>query len=194
HLNALWIAQNLVLTAAAMHRLGLYVEAYGLTHWRIAALLWEGLVAVGLALIVVRITTARSGAWLAGANLLTGSAVLYVACFIDFSAMIAEHNLAHARRVGLAPDIAHISSLGPSAIPAIERHLLASAGLPDRSGLARLVWIRDREAAWLAAARRDWRSDSLRMTRVASRLAGDGPLCGLPLYRFISACAGGKGT
>lgn len=193
-LNALWIGQNLVLTAAAMHRLVLYVDAYGLTHWRIAALLWEGLVAVGLALIVMRITKARSGAWLARANLLTGSAVLYAACFIDFSALIAEHNLALARRTGLAPDIVHIASLGPSAIPAIERHLLAGAGQPGGSDLAILLRIRDHKAARLAATRHDWRSDSLRLARIAAKMDGDGPLCGLPLYRFISACAGGKGT
>lgn len=191
-LNGLWVAQNVVLTAASMHRLALYVDAYGLTHWRISAFLWMGLVATGLVLIVVRIATNRSGAWLFGTNLATAGAVLYCACFIDFSAMIATHNLARAR-AGRAIDLSHLELLGPSAIPAIETHLAALAGVPPTSDTMRLVQIRDIMTMRLADLRSGWRSDSLRMLRLSRQIAGDGRLCDLPLYRATSACSGGRG-
>ena len=50
-------------------RLNLYVETYLLTYWRVAAFIWMLIVAAGLILIVVRIVTHRSNAWLISANL-----------------------------------------------------------------------------------------------------------------------------
>jgi hypothetical protein len=66
-----WIAQNVMLVVSSMLRLDLYVQIYSLTYWRIAALIWMLLVAVGLILIVARIAFDRSNSWLVRMNLAT---------------------------------------------------------------------------------------------------------------------------
>ena len=60
----LWVGQNVLLVVSAMLRLDLYVATYLLTYWRVAAFIWMLIVAAGLVLIVVRIVTYRSNAWL----------------------------------------------------------------------------------------------------------------------------------
>jgi hypothetical protein len=65
-----WVAQNIVLVISSILRLDLYVGIYSLTYWRIAAFVWMGLVAAGLALIIARIALAKSSLWLLTANLL----------------------------------------------------------------------------------------------------------------------------
>ena len=64
----LWVGQNVLLVVSSILRLDLYVETYLLTYWRVAAFIWMLIVAVGLILIVVRIVTYRSNAWLISAN------------------------------------------------------------------------------------------------------------------------------
>ncbi len=54
-----WVAQNIVLVISSILRLDLYVGIYSLTYWRIAAFVWMGLVAAGLALIIVRIALGK---------------------------------------------------------------------------------------------------------------------------------------
>ena len=71
-----WIAQNLLLVASTMLRTFDYIEAYSLTRLRIAALIWMGLVAVGLVLICYRLLRGKSGAWLINANMLAALLVL----------------------------------------------------------------------------------------------------------------------
>ncbi|WP_163595012.1 DUF4153 domain-containing protein, partial [Klebsiella pneumoniae] len=67
-LVVLWVAQNLLLVASSILRTLDYVAAYSLTSFRIAALAWMGLVAIGLALICWRMLAGRSAAWLINAN------------------------------------------------------------------------------------------------------------------------------
>ena len=45
---------------SALLRLDLYIAAYGLTYWRLAALIWFLLVALGLVLIVAQIVLAKT--------------------------------------------------------------------------------------------------------------------------------------
>ena len=66
-----WVAQNIVLVISSILRLDLYIGIYALTYWRIAAFVWMGLVAAGLALIIARIALGKSNEWLFSANLLT---------------------------------------------------------------------------------------------------------------------------
>ena len=117
-----WILQNIFLVCSAMLRVFDYVDAYSLTLLRLAALIWMGLIAVGLILICVRILWSKSGRWLINANGLACIAVLYVCAFPDFSAFVANYNVRHSLDVGergVPLDIDYLETLGPSAIEAL---------------------------------------------------------------------------
>jgi hypothetical protein len=126
----LWLAQNVFLVISAGWRLYLYVGAYTLTRWRVAAALWMLLVACGLVWIGVRIAAARTNRWLFNVNVLTGLTVLYAGCFLDLDGFIAGFNVRHCEEVraeGPALDLAYLEHLGPAALPAlvrVPRHML----------------------------------------------------------------------
>ncbi len=155
-----WIAQTILLVGSAIHRTDLYVGVYGLTFLRIAAFIWMGLVAGGLALIVARIALRRTADWLIGANLVMLGLVLFIACFVDFTAMISHRNIDRRGDDGAAMlDIEYIVSLGPHAIPAVDKVLAAGEAPDTYRGFA--TWLRDwREGAADAhrAAMIDWRA------------------------------------
>jgi hypothetical protein len=120
------VAQNIVLVISSILRLELYVGIYALTYWRVAAFVWMGLVAAGLALIIARIALGKSNEWLLSANLLTLSATLYACSFINFAALIANYNVEHSFEMtghGTELDFWYLRSLGPSARPALDRFL-----------------------------------------------------------------------
>lgn len=136
----LWVAQNVMLVLSSILRLDLYVGVYSLTYWRIAAFLWMGLVAAGLVLIVARIKLRRSNEWLASANLMTLSALLYACCFINFAALIANWNVDHSREMGgggVPVDLPYVVSLGPQALPATAKLSLAWQPCFDAGGVLR---------------------------------------------------------
>lgn len=173
-----WIGQNVLLVLSSMLRLDLYVGAYALTHWRIAAFLWMGLVAVGLVLIVLRIALAKTSRWLIGGNMIAASTVVFITCFVDFSALIARFNVEHSREVsgnGTFLDRFYLASLGPSAIPAIDWFLARSGGDASRPDYgyradANLAAARD----WLVQSHcrsvRTWRSWTFRSWRLSRYL------------------------
>ncbi|TAL34593.1 MAG: DUF4173 domain-containing protein, partial [Alphaproteobacteria bacterium] len=92
-----WIAQNIFLVISAIDRTANYIEIYSLTYLRIAALIWMGLVALGLALITVRVFLARTNMWLINMNVLALAATLYACCFVNFDRLIADYNVRHAK-------------------------------------------------------------------------------------------------
>ncbi|MGO7361588.1 DUF4153 domain-containing protein [Rhizobium leguminosarum] len=167
-----WIGQNVLLCLSSMLRLGLYVEAYSLTELRVAAGLWMGLVAIGLVLILLRILLNRSNEWLIAANLASLIAVLYISAFIDLPDVIARFNVAHSQEIshdGPPLDIYYLSTLGPSAIPALDLHIRA---LPeyrtDKISEAQLI---RGSLVWKFEHRpRDWRSWSFRSSRLEAYL------------------------
>jgi hypothetical protein len=167
-LVTLWIAQNLLLVASTMLRTLDYVLAYSLTELRIAALIWMGLVAIGLALICVRLLRGKSGAWLINANLLAAALVLAGCSWVDFGAVAATWNVRHAREVGgagAAIDLCYLNQLGSSAlVPLIE---LESRPLPAELR-ERVQWVRSRAMDRLAETQADWHGWTLRN---AGRLA-----------------------
>ena len=154
----LWIGQNVALVASSIYRTDLYIGVYGLTYLRVAALIWMGLVAAGLALIVARIALRRSGDWLIGANMAVLGATLYACCFVNFAGMIASHNLTRADRL----DLEYVRNLGPAAIPHIDEWVGGAPMLTadDRKYL-RLwrAWRRDEALnnveSWRGWTRRD---------------------------------------
>ncbi|MEQ8823773.1 MAG: DUF4173 domain-containing protein [Filomicrobium sp.] len=120
-----WIAQNVFLILSAMQRMALYVDAYSLTYLRIAAVVWMGLVASGLVLIVLRIMLSKSSRWLVNANILALIVVAYVSCFVDFARYIADYNVANSRELGgraVALDVKYLGRIGTSSLPALYKY------------------------------------------------------------------------
>ncbi|UDL87466.1 DUF4173 domain-containing protein [Mesorhizobium sp. PAMC28654] len=121
-----WVTQNIVLVISSILRLDLYIGVYSLTYWRVAAFVWMGLVAAGLALIIARIALGKPNTWLLSANLLTLSATLYACCFINFATLIANYNVDHSLEMtgqGIPLDAWYLRALGPAAFPALDRFL-----------------------------------------------------------------------
>ncbi|RUU28791.1 DUF4173 domain-containing protein [Mesorhizobium sp. M6A.T.Ca.TU.002.02.2.1] len=166
----IWVAQNIMLVVSSILRLDLYIGIYALTYWRIAAFVWMGLVAAGLALIIARIALEKSNEWLLSANLLTLSMTLYACCFINFAALIANYNVEHSFEMtgqGTELDFWYLRSLGPDAWPALDRFLehqgkTNAASVSSYRELARLLGqdeahYRARQENWRAWSFRDWR-------------------------------------
>jgi hypothetical protein len=158
----LWVAQNVLLVLSSILRLDLYVQIYLLTWWRVAAFIWMVLVALGLVLIVARIVLNRSNDWLIRANLITLTATLYVCSLVNFAAVIADYNVSHSREAagkGVWIDMNYLFSLGPQALPAIDRAIALRGFDPtlvSRRGC--LVEQQRREiAAWRSWGFRSWR-------------------------------------
>jgi hypothetical protein len=157
-----WIAQNIVLVASSMLRLQLYVETYLLTYWRIAAFVWMLLVGFGLFLIIARIALKRSNAWLIRMNLVSLAATFYICALTNFAAIIADYNVSHSHEAGgkgVNLDLCYLSSLGPQAIPAIDRAIQVrddNAGLVGRH--VELVQLQALDmASWRSWGFRSWR-------------------------------------
>jgi len=160
-----WIGQNIFLVASTMLRTLDYIEAYSLTRLRIAALVWMGLVAVGLALICYRIWRRKSGGWLINANLAAALLVLGACSFVDLGRMTAAWNVRHAREAGgrgTNLDICYLAQLGPSALlPLIELEgRTANPVLRQRVG-----WTRIAAMNRLAENQADWHGWTFRGAR-----------------------------
>ncbi len=172
----IWTAQNLMLVLSSILRLDRYVEAYSLTYWRVAAFIWMGLVALGLVFILLRLVFRRSNDWLIRVNLVALASVLYLCTFVNFAAIVADYNVSDSREMGgKGPylDTDYLISLGPQAIPAIDRFLATRPSHPtelsfDRDNLAdRHRW---EVSSWRAWTFRSWRLQRhlARHTKVAA--------------------------
>lgn len=174
----LWVGQNVLLVASSILRLDLYVDIYMLTYWRIAAFIWMGLVALGLILIVARIVLDRSNEWLVGVNLIALAIVLYGCSLVNFDAFIANYNVAHSREAsgkGLLVDINYLLTLGPQALPAIDKAILLRAGNPESclvSRRDRLVEQQRQDLAWRSWGFRNWRLQHKLDAQATSQPAG----------------------
>ena len=160
-----FVAQNLLLVASSALRTVDYVEAYGLTRLRISALVWMGLVAVGLILICVRLLRDKSSNWLINANVLAAAAMLLATSVIDLGAVAADWNTRNARDIdsqGPPLDLGYLRGLGGAALvpltrlegrlpPAPQREALTAARLELTAGLAR------QQADWRTWSWRDQR-------------------------------------
>jgi hypothetical protein len=159
----LFVGQNVLLVISSILRLDLYVQVYALSYWRVAAFIWMLLVAAGLVLIIARIAFGRSNSWLTMMNLGALAFALYVCCFINFPALIADYNVTHSRDMkgsGIEVDFGYLVGLGPQALPAIDRYLdhrkPISTWWPvgKRDGLAALHL--DGTRGWRAWTFRNW--------------------------------------
>lgn len=193
-LVALWVAQNVFLVASSALRTIRYIDEYELTAWRIAALAWMALVAVGLVLICGRIWFARSARWLINANALTAALVLIPCCFIDLDASAARWNVRHAAEVGgrgQKIDLCYLSRMGPPALlPLVE---LEQRPIPTDLR-ERVVAVRAGLLDRLAADQSHWWSwtphGAMRLARVRMAL-GPTPAHARPLPRgYARRCDG----
>jgi hypothetical protein len=193
-LVVLWVAQNLLLVASSILRTLDYVEAYSLTGFRIAALAWMGLVALGLALICWRMLTGRSAAWLINANALAAALVLGAASIVDLEASAAAWNVRHARDTGgrgAVLDLCYLSRNGDSSLLSLielERRPLSPV-LRDQ-----VRHVRGQLMADLARRQASWRSwtwrGSHRLTE-ARRLLGPNPPAAAPVPAGMTRDCGG---
>ncbi len=185
-----WVAQNVMLVISSILRLDLYVEIYSLTYWRVAAFIWMVLVAAGLLLIVARIALRRSNRWLILCNLATLTLAAYICTFVNFSALIADYNVAHSKEIsgqGVNLDFCYLVRLGPQALPAIDRYLQHARGAgdaPQGTDSSRLAHMDERRARLVDIQRaglsswRGWSFRSWRLQRYLDRVAVN--LAGMP--------------
>jgi len=177
-LVVLWVAQNLLLVASSILRTLDYVEAYSLTGFRIAALAWMGLVAIGLVLICWRMLAGRSAAWLINANALMATLALGAASVVDLDASAAAWNVRHAREVGgrgVELDLCYLSWTGPSSLLSLIE--LERRPLPPKFR-DRVRYVRAEAMETLTYHQTDWRSWTWRNQRrldTARRLLGANP-------------------
>jgi Domain of unknown function (DUF4173) len=162
----LWVAQTIMLVLSSIQRLHLYVEVYQLTYWRLAALIWMLLVAVGLVLIVARIALKRSDGWLIRANLVSLAGTLYVCMLINFTAVIADYNVSHSREAGgqgVGLDMYYLFELGPQALPAIDKacHIIGSVNCLAYSSIGLL----ETQQRQVMASWRNWSYRGFRLQR-----------------------------
>lgn len=163
----IFVAQNFVLVLSSMFRTGLYVDAYSLSELRLSAMIWMGLVAVGLMLITVQIAARKSNKWLLDANALAAAAALYICCFLNFPDIVASYNVAHCVETsdaGPALDIDYLLSLGPQAIPAYDRYVQLYAERTGRRPPRKEKFAR--ASARAAITDIDWRSWTFRGWRL----------------------------
>ena len=182
----LWVAQNVLLVASSILRTLDYIAAYSLTGWRIAALAWMALVAVGLILIGWRMLSGYSARWLVNANALAAGAVLTAGCASDLGGIAARWNIAHARSAADL-DLCYLEYLGPSALLpliALERR---AAGPVLRQRTANLIGLTMSETAHRQADWHSWSWRDARRLSAAHALVGKRPaphvltVCGEPL-------------
>jgi Domain of unknown function (DUF4173) len=159
----LWVGQNVLLVASAILRLDLYVATYLLTYWRVAAFIWMLIVAAGLVLIVVRIVTYRTNTWLIAANFTVVALTIYLCSLVNFANLVASYNVAHARNAATAGapiDLHYIATLGPQAIPALDRYIAAQSA-PEWTATARRIQLaaahQNYSVTWRAWTFRGWR-------------------------------------
>lgn len=162
-----WIAQTILLTISAAWRLGRYVEISELTRLRVASVIWFALVALGLSYIIWRIVSGRSNKWLINVNAITALLVLYPCCFINFDGMIASFNAGHCSEAGgrgSPLDLEYFRTLGPAAVPALDRVLPAITAQSRREFAQE---ISDELHADLREQMTDWRGWTWRRHRIA---------------------------
>jgi len=159
-LAGLWIAQNLLLAANVVVRVGMYVSEYQLSLLRMHLILFVALVGLGFVLLAVRIFRERMFGWLVGANLLAAFLLFFVVQFWDTRAFVAGYNVREAAATGRTVDLPYLYELGPPAWPSLR-------AIADAEPESPLAGQRVEAARYLEAIRaeervretgRDWRS------------------------------------
>jgi len=171
----LWVVQNIILVISSIWRTMLYIEEYSLTYLRIAALIWMGLVAMGLFFIIARIYLRRNNRWLLLTNAATAFMTLYICCFLNFTDLIARYNVAHSFELtgqGNRLDIYYLVELGPEVLPALNE--FSSRGgtfdykpfYNNKSVDPRIPLTKQMNKEW-----QDWRARTFRLYRLKNHVS-----------------------
>lgn len=169
-----WIGQNVFLVISSIWRTALYIEEYSLTYLRLAALIWMGLVALGLVLLVLRILWTRTNTWLLNLNGITLLTVLMVCTFINFGSVIAQFNVKHcteANGKGPALDLKYLEEIGVASLPALR--WFQQHGNPYNYKMSKIVKLEGHLQSILKRELREWRTWTFRNYRL-SRNSGTG--------------------
>jgi uncharacterized protein DUF4153 len=116
------IALTLVVVVSALHRLGLYEHAYGLTMLRFYAAVFVIWMGASLALLGVWFAGRRRRAWFPAAAVGAGLAALLLLNLANPEALVVRRNLALAERTGRF-DTSYLFELSDDAIPELVRTL-----------------------------------------------------------------------
>jgi hypothetical protein len=135
-----------VILASALMRLGLYIDAYGLTRLRFSSRLFAYLVATVLAILLVQVYWRRRHIFISGVAI-AGFAFLFALNAINPDARIAEHNLARAAGE-TKPNTDFIWDLGADAMPAYMRYLRASDTKRRRRAEFSVCAMYEPETSW----------------------------------------------
>ncbi|MEV7872380.1 DUF4173 domain-containing protein [Streptomyces sp. NPDC088124] len=109
---------TLVVVAAALRRMDLYVEAFGLTRLRVsvtAVELWLGLV-----IVLMLVAGATRGRWLPRAVAASAGAAVLAFGLVSPDALVAERNVQRYERTHKI-DIEYFRELSADAVPALDR-------------------------------------------------------------------------
>ncbi|MEA2139156.1 MAG: hypothetical protein QOG56_2306 [Solirubrobacteraceae bacterium] len=129
---------TLVVLASALHRLGLYEQAFGFTRTRLAAHAFLLLDAALFVLVVVALAAGRRD-WLPRAVVVLCGLAALAFWAGDPDRRIAAHNLARYEATGRI-DVGYLAQLSADAVPVLERlpaRLRDDALAPQRERLAR---------------------------------------------------------
>lgn len=178
-LLAVWIVQNLVLLTSAVARLELYVDVYGLTYLRVRAAIGMALVGVGLALLLWQVWKHASDTWVTQIFAATFIATLYVGAFVNFGAVIAQHNVTLTK---VETDVRYLCRYTPSGIGAFREQAQASS-----------YWRCDSLLQGNTFAIAGWRDWSFRKARL-NRITVADDLATTPIYTLPQITRGTHGT
>jgi len=108
---------TLVVVASALHRMGLYEEAYGFSRLRLLVSVFEGWLGV-VVLLVLATRVVRARQWLVPTAVRLGAVGLLGLAALNPDLWIAEHNL--SRTQATTPvDYQYLAELSPDAAPAL---------------------------------------------------------------------------
>lgn len=133
----LWVTQNVVLTFTAAMRVNLYIAEYGLTYLRTYAVIWLGLIAIGLVMVLWHVRRERSSVLLVMRLTALGLGTLYLCAFVNFASIIAKHAITRAADTGDAASVDwdYLCRLGPTAAKAMAQGLAANPKIVAPSDL-----------------------------------------------------------
>ncbi|KOU21310.1 hypothetical protein ADK51_23290 [Streptomyces sp. WM6368] len=111
-------ALTLVVVAAALRRMDLYVDAYGLTRLRVSVAAME--LWLGLVIVLIMAAGLFGGRWLARAVAGSVGAAVLAFGLLSPDGMVAERNVARFEEDAKI-DLAYFQSLSADAVPALDR-------------------------------------------------------------------------
>ncbi|AKS45197.1 protein of unknown function [Octadecabacter temperatus] len=156
-LLVLWIGQNTLLSFSAVLRLNLYIGEYGLTYLRTYALIWIGLVGLGLVLVLWHVLRERSSYLLIARLAAIGFGTLYLSAFFNFAGFIARSTITQATDTA-SVDWSYLCQLGPTAQKAVIHGLAANSAIVAPAGFHRCFVAGDGPYNWRETGFRSIRS------------------------------------